>query len=92
MKNGSSERGRRKLRRGKVCSDRMDKTIVVEVIRKFRHPLYKKVVKRSTRFHAHDEKNQARIGDIVEIMESRPMSKTKRWRLVNVIRVASEAS
>jgi small subunit ribosomal protein S17 len=92
MKNGSSERGRRKIRRGKVCSDRMDKTIVVEVIRKFRHPLYKKVVKRSTRFHAHDEKNQARIGDIVEIMESRPMSKTKRWRLVNVIRVASEAS
>ena len=89
MKNGSSERACRKIRRGKVCSDRMDKTIVVEVIRKFRHPLYKKVVKRSTRFHAHDEKNQARIGDIVEIMESRPMSKTKRWRLVNVIRAAN---
>jgi len=84
------ERARRKIRRGKVTSDRMEKTIVVEVIRKFRHPLYKKVVKRMTRFSVHDENNQARTGDLVEIMETRPLSKNKRWRLVSVIRKAAE--
>ncbi len=91
MNKGTSKRGRRKIRRGRVCSDRMDKTIVVEVVRKYRHPLYKKVVRKTARFHAHDEKNQARTGDMVEIMESRPISKTKRWRLVNVIQ-SSERS
>ncbi len=90
MNTSETKRGRRKNRRGKVVSDRMEKSIVVEVIRKFRHPLYKKVVKKSTRFHAHDEENLARTGDLVEIMETRPLSKTKRWRLVSVIRKAAE--
>ena len=79
------ERGSRKLRIGKVSSDRMDKTITVDTERKYRHPLYKKVVKKTTRFKAHDEKNEARVGDLVEIMETRPLSKTKRWRLAKVI-------
>ena len=89
MKNENQERGSRKLRRGKVTSDRMDKSVVVEVIRKYRHPLYKKVVRRNNSYHAHDENNQAHIGDLVEIMETRPISKTKRWRLVKVIRAAN---
>ena len=88
MNNKNQKRGTRKLRRGKVTSDRMDKSIVVEVIRKYRHPLYKKVVRQNNSYHAHDEDNQARIGDLVEIMETRPISKTKRWRLVKVIRAA----
>jgi len=88
MKNEKQERGSRKLRRGKVTSDRMEKSIVVEVIRKYRHPLYKKVVRSNTSYHAHDENNQAHTGDLVEIMETRPISKTKRWRLVKVIRAA----
>ena len=92
MKNENQERGGRKLRRGKVTSDRMDKSIVVDVIRKYRHPLYKKVVRDNTTYHAHDEKNQARTGDLVEIMETRPISKTKRWRLVKVIRAADKLS
>ncbi len=89
MNNEKQERASRKLRRGKVTSDRMEKSIVVEVIRKYRHPLYKKVVKKNTSYHAHDENNQARTGDLVEIMETRPISKTKRWRLVKVIRAAN---
>ncbi len=88
MNTGSGERSRRKVRRGTVCGDRMDKTIVVEIIRKYRHPLYKKVVRKTTRFHAHDEKNQAKTGDVVEIMESRPLSKLKRWRLVRILKQA----
>ncbi len=84
------ERGHKKTRRGKVLSDRMDKTIVVEVLRKYRHPLYKKVMKKSTRFKAHDESNQARIGDLVEIKESRPLSATKRWWLARIIKKSTE--
>jgi small subunit ribosomal protein S17 len=86
----NQERGRRKIRRGKVTGDRMDKSIVVEVIRKYRHPLYTKVVRQTNSFAAHDEDNQARIGDLVEIMESRPISKTKRWRLVKVIKAVEQ--
>ena len=82
------ERNNRKVRRGRVSSDRMEKSIVVEVIRKFRHPLYKKVSRQTFRYHAHDEKNQARVGDIVEIMETRPISKSKRWRLVKIIKTS----
>ncbi len=78
-------RGSRKVRKGRVSSDRMDKTIAVDAERKYRHPLYEKVIKKSTRFKVHDEKNEAKVGDLVEIMESRPLSKTKRWRLVKVI-------
>ena len=79
------ERNLRKTKLGVVSSNRMDKTITVSVERKVKHPLYGKFVKKSTRFHAHDEKNECSIGDIVRIMESRPLSKTKRWRLVEVV-------
>ena len=79
------ERNLRKTKLGVVSSNKMDKTIIVTVERKVKHPLYGKFVKKSTRFHAHDEKNECSIGDTVKIMESRPMSKTKRWRLVEVV-------
>ncbi|CCJ33302.1 MULTISPECIES: 30S ribosomal protein S17 [Caloramator] len=79
------ERGLRKVRIGKVVSDKMDKTIVVAVEKLVRHPLYGKTVKRTTKFKAHDENNEAKIGDIVKIMETRPLSKEKRWRLVEII-------
>ncbi len=90
MNNIESKRAARKIRRGKVSSDRMEKTITVEVIRKFRHPLYKKVIRTTNRFHAHDEENRARTGDLVEIMETRPISKQKRWRLVSVLKSSAE--
>ena len=79
------ERNLRKIRIGVVSSNRMDKTITVKVERKVKHPIYGKFVKKTTGFHAHDEKNECSIGDVVKIMESRPLSKTKRWRLVEVI-------
>jgi len=88
----TTSRGSRKVRRGWVVSDRMQKTVMVEVERKFAHPLYKKVVKKITRFKAHDEDNQARIGDFVEIAETRPLSKTKRWRLLKIIRRPTSAA
>ena len=75
----------RKSRTGVVTSDKMDKTITVAVERKVKHPLYGKFLKKTTKFHAHDETNQCGIGDTVKIMETRPLSKTKRWRLVEVI-------
>ena len=78
-------RNLRKTKLGVVTSNKMDKTITVNVERKVKHPLYGKFVKKSTKFHAHDEKNECSIGDTVKIMESRPMSKTKRWRLVEVV-------
>ncbi len=68
-----------------VASNKMDKTITVAVERKVKHPIYGKFVKKTTKFHAHDEKNECSIGDTVRIMESRPLSKTKRWRLVEVV-------
>lgn len=79
------ERGLRKVRVGKVVSDKMEKTIVVAVETKVRHPLYGKTVNRTTKFKAHDENNDAKIGDIVRIMETRPLSKDKRWRLVEIV-------
>jgi small subunit ribosomal protein S17 len=82
------ERGRRKVRVGYVTSDKMDKTIVVTVEEFIRHPLYGKRVKRSKKFKAHDEENTCGIGDKVRIMETRPLSKDKRWRLVNIIEKA----
>lgn len=78
-------RGRRKVRVGVVVSDRMDKTVVVAVERIMRHPLYGKTVKRTKKFRAHDENNECQVGDVVEIMETRPLSKTKRWRVSRVI-------
>ena len=79
------ERNLRKTKTGVVSSNKMDKSITVNVERKVKHPLYGKFVKKSTKFHAHDEKNECSIGDTVKIMETRPMSKTKRWRLVEVV-------
>lgn len=79
------ERNLRKTRTGWVSSNKMDKTITVEIERKVKHPLYGKFVKKTTMFHAHDEKNECSIGDLVKIMETRPLSKTKRWRLVEVV-------
>ena len=78
-------RGRRKERIGKVVSDKMDKTVVVTLTRKVAHPLYKKYFKKTSKFVAHDEKNDAKTGDTVRIMETRPLSKTKRWRLIEVL-------
>jgi len=75
----------RKIRIGVVSSNKMDKTVTVAVERKVKHPMYGKFLKKTTRFHAHDEKNECSIGDLVKIMETRPLSKTKRWRLVEVI-------
>ena len=79
------DRNLRKTRIGVVSSNKMDKTITVKVERKIKHPLYGKFLKKTTSFHAHDEKNECSIGDTVKIMESRPLSKTKRWRLVEVV-------
>ena len=84
----AEERNLRKTRVGKVVSNRMDKTIVVAVADNVKHPLYKKIVKRTVKFKAHDEDNICNIGDRVEIMETRPLSKDKRWRLVEIIEKA----
>jgi small subunit ribosomal protein S17 len=83
-----SDRNLRKIRQGVVTSNKMTKTITVAVERKVKHPIYGKFVKKTTRFHAHDEKNECTIGDVVKIMETRPLSKTKRWRLVEVVEKA----
>ena len=82
------ERNLRKIRTGMVTSNKMSKTITVAVERKVKHPIYGKFVKKTTKFHAHDEKNECTIGDVVKIMETRPLSKTKRWRLVEVVEKA----
>lgn len=82
------DRKRRKTRTGVVSSNKMTKTITVAVERKVKHPIYGKFVKKTTKFHAHDEENAAGIGDTVRIMETRPLSKTKRWRLVEIIEKA----
>lgn len=79
------DRNLRKTRIGVVTSNKMAKTITVAVERKVKHPIYGKFVKKTTRFHAHDEKGEASIGDLVRIMETRPLSKTKRWRLVEIV-------
>ncbi|MCZ2357449.1 MAG: 30S ribosomal protein S17 [Bacteroidia bacterium] len=79
------DRNHRKERIGKVTSNKMAKSIVVSVQRKIEHPIYRKYIKRTTKFVAHDENNDANIGDTVRIMETRPLSKTKRWRLVEIL-------
>jgi small subunit ribosomal protein S17 len=78
-------RGKRKTRIGMVVSDKMDKTIVVAVERRVKHPLYKKYVRKTSKFHAHDERNGAKVGDKVRIIECRPLSKVKRWRLAAIL-------
>ena len=82
------ERNLRKTRVGKVVSDKMDKTIVVAIEDNVKHPLYKKIVKRTYKLKAHDEKNECNVGDTVKVMETRPLSKDKRWRLVEVMEKA----
>ncbi len=82
---GARPRGERKMRQGVVTSNRMDKTVVVLVERRTTHPLYRKIVTRSEKLHAHDEHNDVHIGDRVRVVETRPLSKTKRWRVAEVI-------
>ena len=92
MTETNAERGRRKERVGDVVSDKMNKTIVVRVKRRFRHPRFKKVVTAYSKFYAHDEKNAAKVGDRVRIQETRPLSKTKSWRLVEVVERTREVA
>jgi small subunit ribosomal protein S17 len=80
-----AERGERKVRTGTVVSDKMDKTVLVKIDQTFRHPYYGKIVRRSSKLAAHDEANDAHVGDTVRISETRPLSKTKRWRVVEVL-------
>lgn len=82
------DRGFRKLREGYVVSDRMDKTVVVAVENRFKHPLYGKVIRRTSRLKAHDADNAVGVGDLVRLMETRPLSKTKRWRVVEILEKA----
>lgn len=84
-RNDQNGRNDRKVRQGLVVSDKMDKTIVVRIDRRTTHPLYGKTVTKSTRLHAHDETNGVRVGDRVRIVETRPLSKTKRWRVLDVL-------
>ncbi|MEZ7873290.1 MAG: 30S ribosomal protein S17 [Eubacteriales bacterium] len=84
----SEQRGLRKTRQGVVVSDKMDKTIVVAITTRVRHPLYGKIVKRTTKLKAHDEENACGIGDTVRVMETRPLSRDKRWRLVEIVEKA----
>jgi small subunit ribosomal protein S17 len=88
----ASLRGRRKAKVGRVVSDKMDKTIVVSVERLARHRIYKRVIRLTTKFKAHDERNEAHIGDTVRIEEARPLSATKRWRLVEIVARAGEGA
>lgn len=83
-----AKRATRKVRVGRVVSDSMDRTIVVAVESMVRHPLYGKTIRRTAKLYAHDEENQCGIGDLVKVMETRPLSKTKRWRLVEVVEKA----
>ena len=83
-----AERNLRKTRVGRVVSDKMDKTVVVAIVDNVKHPLYKKIVKRTVRLKAHDENNACKVGDRVEVMETRPLSKDKRWRVVEIIKKA----
>lgn len=86
----TEQRNQRKLVRGTVVSNKMQKTVVVQVDRKVRHPIYEKFVSRRTKLYAHDEKSEAAIGDVVEICQTRPLSKTKCWRLVRVVQKAKQ--
>jgi small subunit ribosomal protein S17 len=83
-----SERNLRKTRTGSVVSDKMDKTVVVSIKDRVQHPLYKKIINRTIRLKAHDEKNECGVGDTVEIMETRPLSKDKNWRIIRIIEKA----
>jgi small subunit ribosomal protein S17 len=84
-------KAKRKVREGLVKSDKMDKTIVVSVLRSFKHPLYKRIIRRTKNFKAHDEKNECKIGDRVRIVETKPLSATKRWRVLEIVERAKLA-
>ena len=84
----AAERNLRKTRVGMVVSDKMDKTAVVAILDNVKHPIYGKVIKRTVKIHVHDEKNECGVGDKVSVMETRPLSKTKRWRLVRIVEKA----
>lgn len=86
----ADSRAERKTVRGQVTSNKMNKTLVVEVARKVRHPLYEKFLSRRTKLYAHDENGEAKIGDVVELMQTRPLSKLKRWRLVRIVQRAAQ--
>ena len=85
-----ASRGRPKTRIGVVTSNKMQKTLVVQVDRKVKHPLYEKFISKRTKLYAHDEKNEAKVGDVVEVCQTRPLSKLKSWRLVRIIQKASQ--
>ncbi len=85
-----AKRHLRKSREGRVCSDKGDKTIIVTIERRVRHPLYGKEIRLSNKVHAHDEENRAKVGDVVRVMETRPLSRLKRWRLVDIISESSK--
>jgi len=82
---GTTERNLRAVRIGQVVSDKMDKTVVVKISRRFPHPLYKRIITRSSKLVAHDAENECKIGDVVKLMSTRPVSKTKRWRVAEII-------
>jgi len=86
----ATERNERKVMRGMVTSNKMSKTLVIQVDRKVKHPLYEKFVSRKTKLYAHDDKGEAQVGDIVEVCQTRPLSKLKRWRLVRIIQKATK--
>ena len=92
MPESNPHRGHRKERVGDVVSDKMDKTIVVRVQRRFRHPRFKKVVTAYSKFYAHDEKNEAKVGDRVRIQETRPLSRSKSWRLIEIVERSQEVA
>lgn len=85
-----AKRNLRKTREGRVCSDKADKTIVVMIERRVRHPLYGKEIRIKKKVHVHDEENRAKLGDVVRVMETRPLSRLKRWRLVDIISESSK--
>lgn len=85
-----AKRHLRKTREGRVCSDKGDKTIIVLIERRVRHPLYGKEIRVTKKVHAHDEENRAKVGDVVRVMETRPLSRLKRWRLVDIISESSK--
>ena len=85
-----AKRHMRKTREGRVCSDKADKTIIVALERRVRHPLYGKEIRITKKVHAHDEENKAKVGDVVRVMETRPLSKLKRWRLVDIVSEAAK--
>lgn len=89
VEQGAKPRAERKTARGIVMSNKMDKTLVVQVNRKVRHPVYEKFVSKKTKLYAHDDQGEAKVGDVVEIVQTRPMSKLKRWRLLRIVQKAN---